>query len=120
MKLLGLGFTSRVRRIACIACTPFVIAFIAFNILDLDGSNLASLTRSFDRFVVDADIGAATRVDPFPQRFENFDNDHRLLTLADSSHRVRYETIELRALSRLEKAKTHLYHVSLPRDSVPG
>jgi hypothetical protein len=33
---------------------------------------------------------------------------------------VRYETIELRALSRLEKAKTHLYHVSLPRDSVPG
>jgi hypothetical protein len=26
----------------------------------------------------------------------------------------------LRALSRLEKARTHLYHVSLPRDSVPG
>lgn len=120
MKLLGFGFTSRVRRMACITCTPFVIAFIAFNILDLDGSNLASLTRSFDRFVVDAEIGAATRVDPLPERFEPFENDHRLLTLDDSSDRVRYQTIELRALSRLEKARTHLYHVSLPRDSVPG
>ena len=120
MKLLGLGFTSRVRRIACIACTPFVFAFIAFNILDLDGSNLTSLTKCFDRFVVDAEIGAATRVDPLPERFEPFENDHRLLTLDDSSDRVRYYTNELRALSRLEKARSHLYHVSLPRDSVPG
>ena len=99
---------------------PFVVAFIAFNILDLDGSNLASLTRSFDRFVVDAEIGAATRVDPLPERFEPFENDHRLLTLDDASDRVRYHTNETRALSRLEKARSHLYHVSLPRDSVPG
>jgi hypothetical protein len=33
---------------------------------------------------------------------------------------VRCQTIELRALSRLEKARTHLYQVSLPRASVPG
>jgi hypothetical protein len=99
---------------------PFVIAFIAFNILDLDGSNLASLTKAFDRFVIDAELGAAMRIDPLPDRVENFDSDHGLLALVDSSDRVRYETIELRALSRLEKAKTHLYHVSLPRDSVPG
>ena len=108
------------QRASCIACMPFVIAFIAFNILDLDGSNLASLTRSFDRFVIDAEIGAATRVDPLPERFEPFDKDHRLLTLDNSSDRARYHTNELRALSRLEKARTHLYHVSLPRDSVPG
>ena len=105
---------------ACIACTPFVFAFIAFNILDLDGSNLAALTRSFDRFVIDAELGAATRLEPLPERFENFENDHRPLTLDDSSDRVRCETIELRALSRLEKARTHLYYGSLPRDSVPG
>lgn len=120
MKLLGLGFTARVRRIACIACTPFVFAFIAFNILDLDGSNLASLTKAFDRFVIDAELGAATRIDPLPERFEPFENEHRLLTLDDSSDRARYNTNELRALSRLEKARTHLYHVTLPRDSVPG
>ena len=99
---------------------PFVFAFIAFNLLDLDGSNLASLTKCFDRFVIDAELGAVTKIDPLPERFENFENDHRLLTLHDSSDRVRYQIIELRALSRLEKARTHLYHVSLPRDSVPG
>ncbi|MGN6718670.1 MAG: hypothetical protein ACTHLX_14895 [Candidatus Binatia bacterium] len=120
MKLLGLGFTSQVRRAACIACMPFVFVFIAFNLLDLDGSNLASLTKSFDRFVIDAELGAVTKIDPLPERFENFENDHRFLTLHDSSDRVRYQIIELRALSRLEKARTHLYHVSLPRESVPG
>ena len=99
---------------------PFLLAFIAFNILDLDGSNLASLTRSFDRFVVDAEIGAVTRIDPLPEHSEYFENDHRLLTLDDSSDRVRYHTNSLRAPSRLEKARSHLYHVSLPRDSVPG
>jgi hypothetical protein len=99
---------------------PFVIAFIAFNILDLDGSNLASLTKSLDRFVIDAELAAATRVDPVPERLNHFENDHRLLTLPDSSDRVRYESIEFRALSGLEKARRHLYHVSLPRDSVPG
>ena len=99
---------------------PFVIAFIAFNILDLDGSNLASLTKAFDRFVIDAELGASTRIDPLPERFEYFENDHRLLTLDDSSDRARHQTIQLRAFSRLEKARTHLYHVSLPRDSVPG
>ena len=99
---------------------PFVVAFIAFNILDLDGSNLASLTKAFDRFVIDAELGAATRIDPLPERFENFENDRRPLTLDDSSDRARHETLELRSVSRLEKALTHLYYGSLPRDSVPG
>jgi hypothetical protein len=99
---------------------PFVFVFIAFNLLDFDGSNLASLTKSFDRFVIDAELGAVTKIDLLPERFENFENDHSPLTLDDSSDRVRYQIIELRALSRLEKARTHLYQVSLPRDSVPG
>jgi hypothetical protein len=99
---------------------PFVVAFIAFNILDLDGSNLASLTKSFDRLVIDAELGAATRIDPLPERSESFENDHRLVMLDDSSDQARCHTAQLRSLSRLEKARSHLYHVSLPRDSVPG
>jgi len=65
---------------------PFILAFIAFNLLDLDASDLAALTRCFDHFVVDADLTAPPGVDP----------------------------------SHLEKVRTHRYHVSLPRDSVPG
>src|SRR5262250_4009377 len=87
MKLLRVRYTWR--QAACIASMPVVLAFIAFNILDLDGSNLASLTKSSDRFVIDAEFGAATRTDPFPERFEYFENNHSLLEIDDSSDRAR-------------------------------
>jgi hypothetical protein len=119
VKLLGLGFTSQVRRAACIACMPFVFAFIAFNLLDLDGSNLASLMRCFDHFIVDADIAASPRIDPLPERFEYLETK-RILVTHNSLDQVRCHMSELRSPSRLEKARSHLYHVSLPRDSVPG
>ena len=117
--MLQLEPTSKLRRAACIACMPFVLAFIAFNILDLDGSNLASLTKCFDRWVIDADVGPSPRVDPLPERVEYLENDH-LLNPADSPDQAHWKIVELRALSRLAIARTHLYHVSLPRDAVPG
>ena len=119
MKLLGLEFTSQVQRAACLACMPFVFVFIAFNLLDLDGSNLASLTRCFDHFIVDADVAASPRIDPLPERFDYLETK-RILVTPDSPDPVRCHLNELRSASRLEKARSHLYHVSLPRDSVPG
>ena len=98
---------------------PFVLAFIAFNVLDLDGSNLGSLSKCFDRLAIEGDVGASPRVDPLPERVEYFENE-QIRTANDSRDRARWQLIELRALSRLEKARTHLYNVSLPRDSVPG
>ena len=98
---------------------PFVFAFIAFNILDLDGSNLISFTRSFEHSMIDADIATAPRIEPLPERFECFENKRRP-TVDDAPNQARWHTSELRALSRLEKARTHLYHISLPRDAVPG
>lgn len=119
--LLGLQLkpTGKLRRAACIACMPFMLAFIAFDILDLDGSNLGSLTKCFDRLVIEGDIGTSLRVDPLPERVEYLEND-RILTPNDSPDQARWQMTEQRALSRLEKARTHRYHVSLPRDAVPG
>jgi hypothetical protein len=116
---LQLWSPTKLRRAMCIACSPFVLAFIAFNILDLDGSNLASLTKCSNRLIIDADVGPSTRVEPLPQRLEFVDN-HRALMPNDSSDQARWEITDFRALSRLEKARSHLYHVSLPRDAVPG
>jgi hypothetical protein len=98
---------------------PFVFAFIAFNLLDLDGSNLASLTRCFDHFIVDADVAASPRIDPLPQRLEHLQTK-RILVADNSPNQARCHISELCSPSRLEKARSHLYHVSLPRDSVPG
>ena len=95
---------------------PFVFCFIAFNLLDLDGSNL---TKCFDRTIIDGDIGALPRFDPIPDRNECFKDDLLLtstVTLDDGQFRV----VAARGPSRLEKARNHLYYVSLPRDAVPG
>jgi hypothetical protein len=97
---------------------PFVFAFIAFHILDLDGSNLASLTRCFDHFIVDVDIAASPRIDPLPERYKYLET--KILVTDNSPDQVRCHMSELRSPSRLEKARSHHYHVSLPRDFVPG
>ena len=96
-----------------------MLAFIAFNVLDLDGSNLESLTKCFDRLAIEGVIGASPWVDPPPKRVEYLKND-RVLTPNDSPDQTRWQITERRAPSRLEKARTHRYHVSLPRDAVPG
>ena len=116
---LQLWSPNKLRRATCVACSPFIFAFIAFNILDLDGSNLEFLTTCSNRLILDADVGTSPSVDPLPQQLEFFHN-HRTLTPKDSSGRAAWKIANLHALSRLEKARTHLYHVSLPRDSVPG
>jgi hypothetical protein len=117
MKLLRVRYTCR--RAACIASMPFVFAFIAFNLLDLDGSNLASFSRCVDRWVIYAELSASLRVDPLPQRLDSFEG-HSERIQKDASDQARWRIADLRTPSRLEKARTHLYHVSLPRDSVPG
>lgn len=121
MLLSGLDLRSsgKLWRAACIACMPFVLAFIAFNLLDLDGSNLLSLTRCSGYFAADADILAAPRIDPLPDHFEYLPDRHIQKTNKPSDLARRYIS-ELLSPSRLEKARNHLYHVSLPRDAVPG
>src|SRR6266581_2468775 len=65
---LQLWSPSKLRRATCLACSPFIFAFIAFNILDLDGSNLASLTKCSNRLVIDAEVGPSARVEQAPIR----------------------------------------------------
>src|SRR5437899_11832729 len=78
--LLGLHLVSPVkfRRAACIASMPFVFAFIAFNILDLDGSSLLALTRCARWSIVDAYIGTSPRIDPLAERDHHFVNEQTL------------------------------------------
>jgi hypothetical protein len=121
MMLLGLrlGSSRKVRRAACIAAMPFVFAFISFNLLDLDGSNLASFTRCFERAIIDGDVGTDARIDPHPERVECLGREG-LSIPKDSRDFARFLDAALRVIARLEKARTHRYLVSLPRSSVPG
>ncbi len=116
---LHLGSPIKFRRAACIASMPFVLAFIAFNLLDLDCSNLLALTKSSQWSIVDADVATPPSIDPLPERFKRHDSEH-LLTPNHLPDQSRWEIVALHALSRIEKTRTLLDHVNLPRDSVPG
>lgn len=116
---LHLGSPVEFRRAACIASMPFVFAFIAFNLLDLDGSNLLALNRIPRWTIVDADLATSPSIKPLPEQFERHDAE-RLLTPNHLPDQWHWKIVALHALSRIEKTRTLLYHVSLPRDSVPG
>lgn len=118
MKLPPFRSTPTMHQAVCIVCMPFVLAFIAFNILDLDGSNLISLSRSFRPSIIDADLAEGPRTEPLLERVEFLDD--RRLPLNASPFSLHSKLVAPRALTRLEKARTHLYHISLPRDAVPG
>ena len=96
-----------------------MLAFIAFNLLDLDGSNLLALTRSTQWAIVDAALATSPSIDPLPERFARRDVE-QLLTPNHLPDQWHWKIVALHALSRIEKTRTLLYHVSLPRDSVPG
>jgi hypothetical protein len=97
---------------------PFVLALIAFNILDLDGSNLLFFPRSLRPSHIDADVAEAPRLEPLLERVEFLDDCR--LPLNSSPFPSHSKLVAPRVLTRLEKARTHLYRISLPRDAVPG
>lgn len=118
MKLPLFRSARKVHRAVCIVCMPFVLAWIAFTVLDLDGSNLISFSRNLRPSLIDADVAEAPRTEPLLERVEFLDD--RRIPLDGSSLPSHFKLVAPRALTRLEKARTHLYHISLPRDAVPG
>jgi len=93
----------------------FVVTVIApiCSLFDSD------LYMCFDRSITDGDVETDTRVEPRLER-EEFLWREWILTPKASSDFARFKGTELRIVAPLEKARTHLYHVSLPRDSMPG
>jgi hypothetical protein len=77
------------------------------------------LTRSFAHSIVDADLEACSRLESSRERVEICDNQ-RIMTPDDLPGQQVCRESQFGSLSRLEKARGHLYYVSLPRESVPG
>ena len=120
MKLLGLGFTSQVRRAACLAYMPFILAFIAFNILDLDGSDLISLSKNFEILIYVADVDAtSSRIDAFPEPLE-LPNTAQILAPGLSRNDALPHCAEISKFSLIGTARDHGYRVGLARHSLPN
>jgi hypothetical protein len=98
---------------------PFVFAFVAFNLLDLDGSNFATLTKWFEHVTIVGVVGTEPQVDPRLERVELLASDS-VTTPSRSQDFPQAQIIKPLAFSSLGTARAHHYRVGLPRDDVPG
>jgi hypothetical protein len=117
VKLLGLRFTSQVQRAACIACKPFILAFIAFNILDLEGSDLISLSKNFEISIFVGDVDPTPRIDPEPLELPNA---ARIIAPTLSRNHALPHFAEISKFSLIGTARDHGYRVGLARHSLPN
>lgn len=98
------------QRTVYIVCLCFVFSYIAFDVLDLDGSNLTALERSM-LAVIPSDVEipySPGRVEPAP-----WDNNLHSTNDESSPRQAHLSVLTLASLAR-----AHGYKVSLARNSL--
>ncbi len=99
------------QRTLYIVCLCFVFSYIAFDVLDVDGSNLAALQRSSMVAVMPSPVEIPYSSDPV----ERVPRDKNLLSSSDESERPR---ADLSVLTPVFLARAHGYKMSLARNSL--
>ena len=111
--------SSKLWRATCIAFTPFVLAFIAFNILDLDGSELISFSKNFEVSIFIGDVvDPIIRSDSFSVYFE-LPHAARQLALNRSRNNV-LSRAQISKFPLIRIARHHGYRTGLARHSLPN
>ena len=98
---------------------PFILAFIAFNILDLDGSELISFNKNFEVSIFIGDVVDPTlRIDSFSLYYEL---PHAAQQLApDRSRNSVLSHAQIPTFSLIRTARDHRYRIGLARHSLPN
>jgi hypothetical protein len=106
---------SRLRRFLHGLCILFVVGYILFDVLDLDGSRLPSVMIPLDQSFIAAEPPAVVEPSHRPDRvglWESVVVDNGPHTL------VLPAAFRLPLFSPLDSARTHHYRVGLPRDAI--
>ena len=119
--MLQAGFwsihASRGWRTAYLVCLPFILSYILFDALDLDGSNFSRLLAPVERPVAVAELTFAPEVvDSYEPAAPWAYISHSFLDRSERSNLSR----QARALGFLEldSARSHGYRVGLARNSL--
>jgi hypothetical protein len=99
-------------------CMVFVLSYVFFDVLDLDGSNLSALATRSDRAVIAAETAADAES---PHRPARADLWNTVVTAPHASALYDHpKSAEPVASSPLDSARAHGYRVGLPRDAIPA
>ena len=98
-------------------CMVFVLSYVFFDVLDLDGSNLSAFATRTDRAVIAAETPANAES---PHRPARADLWNTVVTAPHAAALLDHpRSIEPVPSSPFNSARAHGYHVGLPRDAVP-
>lgn len=107
------------QRAMYIVCVFFVFSYIAFDVLDLDGSNLPKVFNPVQGTKIVAAVLTEARLDFSPKKLES--RGDGVIFFADGSREYgRPRWAEISNLAPLGQARTHGYRVGLARNSLPG
>ncbi len=110
---------STLHRAMYIASMCFVFSYIAFDVLDLDGSNLPSFLATLERSSVVAEIRSEPDI---PDSFDRI--EHAWTTAAPVADEFttynRLLMTPVPEFSLLALARAHGFRVGLARDDLPG
>jgi hypothetical protein len=104
------------RRIFHAVCMIFVVAYIFFDVLDLDGSRLSSFTIPFEQTYIVAEAPLEMESVHRPDRAGLWDES---IVVNHGLHAVLLpDGFQFALFSPLDSARTHRYRVGLPRDAI--
>ena len=106
------------RRAMYIVCMCFVFSYIAFNVLDLDGSNLSSLVSTLERPAFVAVIPSEIEIAYSSDRVEHARTIAALVADTFTEY-ARFQIATMPESSTLASARAHGYRIGLARDSLP-
>jgi hypothetical protein len=109
---------SRFWRIADVVCTILVLSYVLFDVLDLDGSDLAKFNHALPKASLQVYIPSELDLEFSSHKFEIVGLGVISL-LALSTEVVRGKWVETSQFSLLRNARDHGYRPGLARNSLP-
>ena len=104
------------RRIFHAVCMVFVLSYILFEVLDLDGSRLPTAMVPVEQAAIAAEPPALVEPGHRPDRARSWDES---IVIDNGLHAVALpDGFQIPLFSRLDSARTHRYRVGLPRDAI--
>jgi hypothetical protein len=108
---------STLERVTYIICTVFIVFYIIFDILDVDGSDFPTTRAPVQRTVVMIEVPKFT-ANVHPADMNDVWVNVIALLLAEPEKTVRREALEVPRPVALNTARVRGYRVALPRSSI--
>lgn len=108
---------STLRRFLHGICIVFVVAYILFDVLDLDGSEWPTVAQPIEHSFVAVEPTIQVESAHRPDRSGLWDE---IVAIENGLHAaVLPQTFQIPLFSQLDSARIHHYRVGLPRDAIP-